>query len=69
MEAEAQAVLVIGAVLDRCDASPQSLASVCISFVLLEELKVLQEDDTISNHHHLQLLEVRLLGERSIVCQ
>ncbi len=61
METEAQTVLMIGTALDGGDASPQSLASVCITFVLLQELEVLQENDAISNHHHLQLLQVRLL--------
>ncbi len=61
MHTEAEAVWMVGTVFDWSDSSPESLAPVSISFVLLEQLEVFQENNTISYHHHVHLFEVGLL--------
>ena len=68
MEAELSAVLVEGKAEDGGGATPERPAAISIPLVLLEQLEVLQEHQTVSQHHHTQLLQVGLLrtggGER-----
>lgn len=64
MEAEFSAVLVIGEAEHRCGAAPQGPAAVSVALVLLQQLQKLHEHDAISQHQHIQLLQVSFLQHR-----
>ena len=61
MEAELPAVLVVSQTEYRGGATPEGLAAVSISLVLLEQLEILHEHDAISQNQHIELLQMRFL--------
>ncbi len=61
VEAELSAVLVEGEAEDGGGATPERPAAVSVPLVLLEQLEVLQEHETVSEDQHAQLLQVGLL--------
>lgn len=65
MEAELSAVLVVSQAEDGGGSTPQGLATVSITLVLLELLQELQESDPVSKTQHTQLLQVCLLKKHS----
>ena len=70
MEAELAAVVVVGETEDWGGATPERLAAVSITLVLLEELEELHEHDAVTQHQHIQLLQVGLLqckGQGSVL--
>ena len=69
MEAELPAVLVVGQAKDGSGTTPEGLAAVSISLVLLEQLQVLHEHNPISKDEDIQLLQVGLLQYKPLVMQ
>ena len=61
LKAEAGKVSVVGQATHRSGTSPQGLAAISISLVLLEQLEKLEKDDPVTNVGTTQLLQVRLL--------
>ena len=61
MEAELSTVLVVGKTEDWSSATPQGLAAISITLVLLEQLQELHEHDPVPQHKHVQLLQMSLL--------
>lgn len=64
MEAELPAVAVVGKTEVRCCGGPEGAAAVGIPLVLLEQLEVLDEEDSLPYHVHSNLLQVALLHKR-----
>ena len=62
MEAELSTVLVEGQAEDGGGTTPQGLAAVGITLVLLQQLEELQEHQPVPETHHAKLLHVGLLG-------
>ena len=61
METELPTVAVVGQAEMGRRASPERTRAVSISLVLLEQLEVLQEQDSLTNHVHPNLFQVALL--------
>ena len=61
MEAELSTVVVVGQTEVGCGGSPEGARAVRVSLVLLEQLEVLQEEDTLTDHCYPNLLQMGFL--------
>ena len=64
MEAELSTVVVVGKTEVRGCGCPERATAVSVPLVLLEQLEVLNEEDSLPYHGHSDLLQVALLHKR-----